>query len=231
MNQTKIFITFVAAVLLISFMIIGRSKAQTPRSKPKPSDVRPGVLNEARTMIPTGNGRAGMVREFRAGDDILACGPASPGGRINSGYQGNFVTIIFSFGQPRSGTAIGSWTVRSIVPASSGHPESVSSYFFDGTFTSGTFNATGTRLRNFDFHGRTTRSSGSICGGDSLNFSDTSVKEVRIWGDCENPEAGINFEVTKPGAGVFARGTFRHNVSLTCGNAQPSSVRLDLDRH
>jgi|GEM_PF-4007937 len=221
MNRTKILTTF-AAALLVVITFAAESRAQLPR----PGDPNRGALENARTMIPTASGRAGMVREFRGSDDRLACGPAS--GNRNNFFEGNSVTIIYSFGQPPSRPPIGSWTVRNIVPANMGRPESVGNYFFSGVFTGGTVIFMGTAPRIFDLRGRTTFV-GSNCSAPNAP-RDTTVRDVRIWGSCEAPETGINFEITQP-TGVYARGTFRHDVSALCGNAQPSSVNQNLNQH
>lgn len=223
MNGTKIFTTF-AAALLVVITFATESRAQR---RPNPGDPAPGTLENARTMILTASGRAGMVREFRDTDDRLTCGPAS-GNRDYYAQGGINMIINFSFGQPRAGTPIGSWTVRTIIPAEGGRPERPSFFYFDGVFTGGTVISTGTAPRTFDLRGRTT-SVGSFCNAPNAP-RDTTVRDVRIWGNCEAPEAGINFEVTER-AGVYARGTFRHNVSALCGNAQPSSVNQNLNRH
>jgi hypothetical protein len=219
MNRRNM-MTSVAVSLLIAFF-----SSQANAQRPGTTDAR--GARGALGFIPTVNVRAGMIREHRATDDRLTCGPASG----NRGYWaegGNNTIINLSFGQPYSGGPIGSWTIRHIYPAKGGRPETIVGYFFDGTFTSGTVNYTGQSPRIFDLRGRTNYTS-SYCNARNAP-TDNTVRDIRIWGSCEDPAAAVNFEVTSP-AGVYASGTFRHNVSAVCGPNAPSTVNLTLNRH
>jgi hypothetical protein len=173
---------------------------------------------------------------------ILRCGPAS----INtvSGSPGNTNKIDVSFGvipaderiTNGKATIFGSWNVRSIFPAVGTRPETISSYFFDGSFIHGTIlNARGGG-QVFDLYG-TTNFIGSMC---NVNADYTTRRPVHIYGICGNDQE-VNFEVLTrlpatvngiinlDGRTVFASGIFRGNIS--CGRTTDRTrVRTNLSR-
>src|SRR4051794_36462469 len=71
--------------------------------------------------------------------DIILCGAASRNTGRSTG-----ATLILSFGTQHDDRVIGgqqtggSWTVRGLYPAEPGRPETVASYYIDGTFYRGT---------------------------------------------------------------------------------------------
>ena len=221
MNR-KDMMTSVAVSLLIAFF-----SSQTKAQRPNPADASTRGLPGARTWIPIVNGRAGMLREFRTTtDDRLACGPASGQWAIGHAYFGGSRTqIVFSFGGPRSGSVIGSWTVRKFAPK--GEPERTESYYFDGIFTSGTVNIPTASPYNFELRGRTTHL--GACENTVDELRALAPKDIRIWGSCEGGQ--VSFEITNPDGRVYANATFRADVSVICAQNQPSAVNQTLNRH
>ena len=213
--MNKIKSTILAAAMLISALtlISSQAKAQTdPRTV-----VGPDTLANSRVGIPSVKATATLDKSYRSS---LACGPASESPAWF--YQGSGITLLLNYGQARGGP-IGSWTVRSIYPAKPGRAATVASYIFDGTFTGGTVDVSGND-RHFNLRGTTTYS-GSSCGRRT-----DVARDVRIWGDCADEGALINFEVTEGGR-VYASGTFRGHSQAICLLTAESNIARNLNAH
>ena len=173
-----------------STLICSQAKAQTP-----PNQSGRDALANSAVGIPSVKATATLDK---GSGGRLGCGPASESPAWF--YQSSGINLLLSYGQARGGP-IGSWTVRAIYPEKPGRPATVASYIFDGIFTSGTVDVSGDD-RHFNLRGRTTYS-GSSCG----RRTDTA-RDVRIWGNCADESALINFEITEGGR-VYASGVFR----------------------
>lgn len=195
----------------------------------------PPVNSQAPPQFSLADGNGHLNADF---SNRLSCGPASGS---NFYVQGPFITLKLSLGLQGNksvGTKYyGSWTVRSIFPATEGHPESVTAYYFDGKVESGRVSRS--RPENpltFSLVGRT--NSSGLCTPPGRTDT-TTRRYVRIYGICGTSQ-DINFEVsdlpqTDPNnpPTFYASGTFRGDVTCEAGNGglPPNRIRTNLDRH
>lgn len=216
MNKPRILYT--CSALLLAFLFGRQATAQSPSPKPGPGKDVSGLRASLVTVV---KGEARLVRNVPA-VDALVCG-ASASRNIGTSYAGLYdqeeIILKFSFGRPSSGTPIGSWVVGRYNPRTNG-----THWFFAGEFTGGNANLArspveGIAPGRFLLSGRTTFV-------DGFCFDRGTPKNIVISGSCQKSTDGISFRVGEP-LRVFARGTFRNVISVSCDAFRPPS---EVDR-
>jgi hypothetical protein len=206
MNRTRPVIATTAGVIL-GCMLAAQSTAQSPAPV---TDLRGAFV----TLV---SGEARFVQTHDSRGNGFSCYPLSPTHGLN-----DVQTLKFSFGQPRTGTAFGSWRLRRSLATRSGVR-----LICQGTFNGGSVNLTNRAnpllpARHFMLTGRVTNV-------DAHCFEVESSKTVIVRGRCGS-SSDVTLTLLERGR-VIATGTFRSN-NVTCAALRPAGeVDRTLDRN